>query len=123
LNHSARFEAVVDRRHQRIGHRVRQTHQITVRPRGIDNDEIECPLDRADGVHKLLEFGTFVVGDLHGVAKLDAAMHREFQIEAAAARPGTSVVDVTGEALLAVDLPEPPFSLPITTTCAEPDWP
>ena len=58
-------------------------------------------LDRADRVHELLEFGDFVVGDLHGLAELDAAMHREFEIEAGAARPGAAVVDVTGEALLA----------------------
>src|SRR5476649_758879 len=40
-------EAVVDRRHQRVGHRVRKTHQIAVGPRSIDHDEIECTLDRA----------------------------------------------------------------------------
>ena len=42
-----------------------------------------------------------VVGDLHGLAELDAAMHRDFEIEAGAARPGAPVVDVTGETLLA----------------------
>ena len=94
-------EAVVDRRHQCIGHRMRQTHQITIRPRGIDDDEIERPLDRANGIHELLKFGSLVVGDLHGVAKFDAAMHREFEVEAGAARPGASIVDVTGKALLA----------------------
>src|SRR3982074_2064479 len=80
---------------------MRQTHQITVRARRIDNDEIECPLNRAHRIHELLEFGGFVVGDLHGLAKLDAAMYRELESEAGAACPGVSVVDVTGEALLA----------------------
>ena len=93
-------EAVVDRRHQRIGHRVRQAHQITVGARGIDHDEIECPLDRAHRIHELLKFGRFVVGDLHGLAELDAAMHGNFEIEAGAARPGAPVVDIAGEALL-----------------------
>ena len=94
-------EAVVDRRHQRIGHRVRQPHQVAVGTRGIDHDEIEGPLDRAHRVHELLEFGGFIVGDLHGLAELDAAMHGNFEIEAGAARPGAAVVDVTGETLLA----------------------
>ena len=73
-------------------------------------------------------------------------MHGDFEIEAGAARPGAAVADVAGEALLAAveidggdalagfhqgdsdmqgggGFPEPPFSLPSTTTCAEPDCP
>ena len=79
---------------------MRQAHQIAVGSRRIDHDEIEGALDRADRVHELLEFGVLVVGDLHGLAELDAAMHRNFEIEAGAARPGAAVVDVTGKALL-----------------------
>src|SRR6266403_610407 len=94
-------EAVVDRRHQGVGHRMREPHQITVRTRGVDHDKIKGPLDRAHGVRELLEFARFVLGDLHGLAELDAAMHGDFEIEAGAARPGASVVDVTGETLLA----------------------
>src|SRR5260370_11200724 len=94
-------EAVVDRGYQCIGHRVRQTHQIAVRSRGIDYDEIEFPLNRAHRIHELLKFGGLVVRDLHGLAPLNAAMHREFEVETSAARPGASVVDVTGKALLA----------------------
>ena len=58
-------EAVIDRRHQRVGHRVRQAHQVAIRPGRIDDDEIEGALDRAHGVHELLELGVFVVGNLH----------------------------------------------------------
>ncbi len=42
-----------------------------------------------------------IVGDLHGLAELDAAMHRNLEIEAGAARPGAAVADVAGKALLA----------------------
>ena len=94
-------KAVVDRRHQRVGHRMRQTHQIAVGPRRIDDDEIECPLHRADGVHELKKLRRFIVGDLHGVAKLDAAMHRKFEVEPGTARPGAAIGDVAGKTLLA----------------------
>ena len=94
-------ETVIDRRHQRVGHRMRQPHQIAVVAGRIDHDEIESTLNRADGIRKLLEFRVFVVGDLHGLAELDAAMHRKFKAEPGAARPRAAVVDVAGKALLA----------------------
>jgi len=34
----------------------------------------------------LLELGIFIVGDLHGLAEPDAAMHGDFEIEAGTAR-------------------------------------
>jgi hypothetical protein len=80
---------------------MRQPHQIAVRSRRIDHDEIEGALDCAHRVHELLEFGRLIVGDLHGLAKLDAAMHRQLETEPGAPRPGAAVLDVTGEALLA----------------------
>src|SRR4051794_24245585 len=80
---------------------MRQAHQIAVRPRRIDDDEIERPLHRADGVHELQELRRFIVGDLHAVAKLDAAMHGEFEIEAGAASPSAPVTDVARKTLLA----------------------
>jgi hypothetical protein len=80
---------------------MRQTHQVGVGPRGIDDDEIECSLHCADGVHELHQFRRFIIQNLHGLAKLDSAVNRELEVEAGAARPGASVVDVTGEALLA----------------------
>ena len=61
----------------------------------------KAALDRADRVHELLEFGGLIVGDLHGLAELDATVHRDLEIEAGAARPRASVADVAGEALLA----------------------
>src|SRR5258708_39868981 len=80
---------------------MRQTHQVGVGPGGIDDDEIECSLHCADGVHELHQFRRFVIQNLHGLAKLDAAVNRALEVEAGAARPGASVIDVTGEALLA----------------------
>ena len=80
---------------------MRQPHQVAVGAGRIDDDEIEGALDRADRFHELLEFGVFVVGDLHRLAELDAAMHRDFEVETGAARPGAAVVDVAGKALLA----------------------
>jgi hypothetical protein len=88
---------------------------------------------------ELHQFRRFVIQNMHRLAKLDAAVSREFEVEASAARPGASVIYVTGQTLLAtievdgsdalaslqhatatcratVDFPEPPFSLPRTTT-------
>ncbi len=78
-----------------------QPHQIGVRPRRIDDDEIEGALDRAHRFHELLELGVFIVGDLHRLAELDAKVHGNFEVEAGAARPRGAVADVPGEALLA----------------------
>src|SRR4029079_1827663 len=94
-------EAVVDRRHQRVGHRMRQAHQIGVGTRRIDDDEIEGALDGAHRLHKLLELGIFIVRDLHRLAELDAVVHGDFEVEAGAARPRAPVGDVAGETLLA----------------------
>src|SRR4030081_941256 len=78
---------------------MRQTHQVGVGPRGIDDDEIECSLHCADGVHELHQLRRFVIQSLDSLAKLDAALNRELEVEAGA--PRRSVVDVTSEALLA----------------------
>jgi hypothetical protein len=94
-------EAVVDRRDQRVGHRMGQPHQVAVGARRIDDDEVETALDRRHRLHELKELGILVLGDLHGLAELDAAMHRQLEVEVGAARPGGAVVDVAGEALLA----------------------
>jgi hypothetical protein len=75
-------------------------HQVAIGAGRVDDDEIEGPLDCAHGIHELLELGRFVVGDLHGLAKLDAVMHGEFEIEAGTAGPGAPIADVTGETLL-----------------------
>src|SRR5882724_3726922 len=93
-------EAVVDRRDQRVGHRMRKAHQIAVGSRRIDHDEVERPFDDADGIHELLELGVLVLRDLHGLAELDAAMDRQFERKTGAARPDAAIADITGEALL-----------------------
>ncbi|MGY3420593.1 hypothetical protein ACVWZW_001068 [Bradyrhizobium sp. F1.13.4] len=93
-------EAVVDRGHQRVGHRVRKPHQVAVGAGRIDDDEVEAALDRRDRLHELKELRILVLGDLHGLAELDAAMQRQFEVELGAARPGGSVVDVVSKALL-----------------------
>ena len=80
---------------------MRQPHQVRVRTRRVDDDEIERALDGAHRFHELLEFGVFIVGDLHRLAELDAEMHRHFERQTGAARPCVAVADVTGEALLA----------------------
>jgi hypothetical protein len=93
-------EAVIDRRHQRVGHGMCKPHQIAVDAGRIDHDEVKGPLHRADGVHELLQLGVFILGDLHGPTELDAAVHRELEIKAGAARPGAAIIDVTGKTLL-----------------------
>jgi hypothetical protein len=45
-------------------------------------------------------FGSFIVVDVHGLAEFDAAVRGYLDVEAGTARPGTTVVDVTGKALL-----------------------
>jgi len=79
---------------------VRKTHQIAVRSRRIDNDEIEGALDRADRRHEFPALRRLVLRDLHGLARRDAAMNRKLEVEAGASRPGPPIADVTGEALL-----------------------
>ncbi|MHC2196151.1 hypothetical protein ACVJF1_008784 [Bradyrhizobium diazoefficiens] len=84
-----------------VGHRMGEPHQVAVGAGRIDDDEIETALDRRDRLHELLELGVLVLGNLHGLAELDAAMHRQLEIELGATGPGGAVVDVVGEALLA----------------------
>ena len=79
---------------------MRQAHQITVGAGRIDDDEVETGLDCRDSFHELEELGILVLGDLHGLAELDAAMQRQLEAEPGPARPGGSVVDVVGKALL-----------------------
>ncbi len=80
---------------------MRQTHQIGVGTRRIDDDEIEGTLDGAHRLHELLELGIFIVGDLHRLAELDAVVHGNFEIETGAARPRAPVGDVAGKTPLA----------------------
>ena len=94
-------KAVVERRDQRIGHRVRQPHQIAVVAGRIDDDEIMGVLDRVDGGGEVVELGRLVVGDERAIRARDAIMRRHFELEAGVLGPGAAVVDVVREALLA----------------------
>ena len=47
-----------------------------------------------------MEFGVFILGDLHRFAELDAAMDRQLQAESGAMRPGAAVVNVSRKTLL-----------------------
>src|ERR1700682_2641018 len=80
---------------------MRQPHQIGVRARRVDDDEIEAALDRADRFHELEKFGIFIVRDLHRLTELDAEMDGEFETQTGAARPGLPIRDVAGKTLLA----------------------
>ncbi len=69
--------------------------------RRIDNDEIVGVFDRVDRGGKIVELRRFVVRDQRAVAARHAIMRRQFKIEPGMLRPGLTVFDVMGEALLA----------------------
>ena len=80
---------------------MRQPHQVGVRTRRIDDDEIVGLLDRA---HRLGESGEFLLLDFvepHAEAARDAKMHGDVERRAGALGPGAPVLDVMGEAFLA----------------------
>ena len=107
-------KAVVKRRDQRIGHRMREPHEIAVVTRRIDNDEIMGVFDRVDRGGEIVELRRFVVRDQRAVGARYAVMRRQFEIEPGMLRPGLTVFDVMGEALLArveVDRGDPLASL------------
>ena len=136
-------EAVVERRDQRVGHRMREPHQVGVGARRIDHDEVVDVLDRVDRLGEAGELGRLVLVEPRACRRARCRNATgSFEVEPGARRPGAAVLDVMGEALLAgveidggdplaafisatatciavVDLPEPPFSLPSTTTCAD----
>lgn len=55
-------ESVVERRDQRVGHRMGQPHQISVVAGRIDDDEIVRVLDGIDRGGELVELGCLIVG-------------------------------------------------------------
>ena len=71
-------EAVVERRHQRIGHRMGEPHQIGIIARRIDHDDVMVMLDAADGGGEIREFLRFVGFDRITFAARHAKMRRQF---------------------------------------------
>ena len=74
-------QAVIDRRHQRIGQRMGQPRQIGVKARRVDDQEIDAVLDLADRLAEQVELGLVVFLDrvapgrrqveMRGVRQLD----------------------------------------------------
>jgi hypothetical protein len=93
-------EAVVHRRYQGVRCRMGKAAQIAIRPRRVDDDEINIPLERVDRIDKPLAFKLFIVSDLYRLALLDAAVDWHFEIEPGMGCPSTTIVYVARKALL-----------------------
>src|SRR3984893_10543425 len=93
-------ETIVDRGDKRIGHRVREPHQIAIGARCVDGDKVKGSPGLADGRRELGKFRSLVVGDLHGAAEIDAVMLWKFERQSGPSGPGAPVLDVVGKALL-----------------------
>ncbi len=77
-----------------------QPHQVGIRPRRIDDDEVMALLDPAHGLGKGCEFLLLDLLDLGAEAAGDAKVHRHVELDAGPRRPVAAVLDVMGEALL-----------------------
>ena len=93
-------EAVVQRRHQRVGHGVSEPHQVAVVGRGIDHDEVVAVLDRSDRFGKAGELGDLVLLDLRALAAGHMIVRRQLELDFPTGRPAAPVFDVMGEGLL-----------------------
>ena len=81
-------EAVVERRDQRIRHRMREPHQVGVVAGRIDDDEVVGLLDRADRLGEAAELRCLVLVDPQTVEP--RAMQKcvgNFQLDARRAPP------------------------------------
>ena len=94
-------EAVVDRRDQRVGHRMREPHQIGVGAGRIDHNHVVGVLDRGDGAREAVKLRRLVGVDRGALGAADAIMRRQFERNAGARGPAAAVLDIMGEALLA----------------------
>ena len=94
-------EAVVERRHQRIGHRVREAHQIAVMAGRIDHHHVVGVFDRTDRLGKVIELFRLVRFHRIAFGAADDEMRRQFELDAGALGPGAAIFDVMREALLA----------------------
>jgi hypothetical protein len=134
-------QTVVERRNERISERMRQSPEITVAPGGIDQNEAVRFFKRIDLLKKRVAVCRLVLDGRMVAVRYEVAVIRNFKVEPGLLRPGMTVLDIMGEALLpgveiesgdavldlrsaiarciaTVDLPEPPFSLPTTITRA-----
>ena len=80
---------------------MRETHQIAVVARRIDDDEIVGVLDRVDRGGEFVELAPprCPTTSAPSLAR-DAVMRRQFEIEPGVLGPGAAVLDVMGEAFL-----------------------
>jgi len=118
---------------------MRQPCEVRVGSRRVDDYEIVVLLDRGDRIGELGGFDRLVVIELERRSARDAGVGGDLQSEAGALGPIAPKLDVAfwresrsmvatrcptfmraaATCIAKVDLPEPPFSLPSTTTCAE----
>ena len=94
-------EAVVERRDQRVGHRMREPHEVGIGARRIDDHEIMGALDRAHRLGEGAEFLRFDLVKAQAATACDAIMRGELELDARARRPVAAIVEVVGKAALA----------------------
>jgi hypothetical protein len=122
---------------------MRKPHQIGVCRGGIDHQEVDRRPDFADGAFESGQLRGFVVLEPCALGAWDEAMQRKFQCDLPMVGPNAPVFDIarqapligveidgsdplaafqgaTARCMAIVVLPEPPFSLPMTTTCGDP---
>ena len=93
-------EAVVERRDQRVGHRMGEPHQIGVVAGRIDHHHVVAVLERADRLREVGEFLRLVGFQRIALGPLHAVMRRQVKRDARAFGPGAAVLDVMGETFL-----------------------
>src|SRR4051794_14793483 len=90
-------KAVVERRHQGVGNRMGESHQVAVMRGRIDHDKVMAILDCSNGAMKIGEFGGLVFLHSGAFDTRDAAVCRQLEIDAAPPRPAASAFYITGE--------------------------
>src|SRR5664279_5722344 len=93
-------EAVVERRDQRVGHRMGEPHQISVVAGRIDHHHVVAVLERTDSLREVGEFLRLVGFQRIALGPLHAVMRRQIKRDARALAPGAAVLDVMGETFL-----------------------
>jgi hypothetical protein len=93
-------ETVIQRRHQRIGHRMRKPHQVGVVAGRIDHDEIVAVLDLVDRGREASELGGFILVDANALAARYAVVIGHFKHDASALRAVATILDIVREGLL-----------------------